>query len=98
MRTHSWSEFSPCLWKTHSMNESAFEMAVSSIRFGAGVTREVGMDLADMGCRRALVLTDLVLSVLPPVEAVLESLETNGISFALYDRVRIEPTDASFLD
>ena len=33
-------------------------MAASSVRFGAGVTREVGMDLADLGVRRVLVLTD----------------------------------------
>ena len=36
----------------------AFEMAASNIRFGAGVTREVGMDLADMGARRVRVVTD----------------------------------------
>ena len=29
-------------------HDTAFEMAASSIRFGAGVTREVGMDLSDM--------------------------------------------------
>ena len=80
------------------MNEVAFEMAVSSVRFGAGVTREVGMDLVDLGARRVLVLTDPVLGVLPPVQTVLESLETNGVPFALYDRVRVEPSDASFLD
>jgi hydroxyacid-oxoacid transhydrogenase len=80
------------------MNENAFEMAVSSIRFGAGVTREVGMDVADLGARRILVLTDPVLASLPPVQTVLESLEANGVSFTLYDRVRIEPSDTSFLD
>jgi hydroxyacid-oxoacid transhydrogenase len=79
-------------------HEVAFEMAVSSIRFGTGVTREVGMDLADMGVRGALVLTDPVLREMRPVQVVLESLEQNGISATVYDRVRVEPTDESFLD
>jgi hydroxyacid-oxoacid transhydrogenase len=79
-------------------NEIAFEMAVSSIRFGPGVTREAGMDLADMGARNVLVLTDPVLREMRPVQTVLESLEDNGISSVLYDRVRVEPTDESFLD
>jgi hydroxyacid-oxoacid transhydrogenase len=79
-------------------NETAFEMATSSIRFGAGVTREVGMDLADLGVRRALVLTDPNLSRMRPVLIVQESLEQNGVPFVLYDRVRIEPSDESFLD
>src|SRR5580765_8162525 len=78
--------------------ETAFEMAVSSIRFGAGVTKEVGMDLADLGVKRALVLTDAVLRTLPPVQTVMESLESSGISATLYDRVRVEPSDESFLD
>jgi hydroxyacid-oxoacid transhydrogenase len=79
-------------------HEIAFEMAVSNIRFGPGVTREVGMDLADLGARNALVLTDPVLSRLSPVGTVLESLGTNRITATLYDRVRVEPTDESFLD
>ncbi len=33
-----------------------------------------------------------------PVATVLESLESAGVSFTLYDRVRVEPTDESFLD
>jgi hydroxyacid-oxoacid transhydrogenase len=75
--------------------ETAFEMAVSSVRFGAGVTREVGMDLADLGARRVLVVADPNVSGLPPAHAVLESLEQNGIAGVLYSNVRIEPTDAS---
>jgi hydroxyacid-oxoacid transhydrogenase len=79
-------------------HEIAFEMAVSSVRFGPGVTRELGMDLADLGAKNVLVLTDPVLRNLSPVQTVLESLETNRIAATIYDRVRVEPTDESFLD
>ncbi len=79
-------------------HEIAFEMAVSSVRFGAGVTREVGMDLADLGARSALVITDPLLRALPPVQTVLESLENNHIAATVYERVRVEPTDESFRD
>jgi hydroxyacid-oxoacid transhydrogenase len=79
-------------------HETAFDMAVAPVRFGAGVTSEVGMDLADLGARRVLVVTDPALSRLPPVQVVVASLEQNGIAFAIYDRVRIEPSDASLLD
>ena len=86
------------LISTGMSNDTAFEMAVSSVRFGVGVTREVGMDLKEMGAGLVLVVTDPVVSRLPPVQTVLESLEQNGVPFALYDRVRVEPTDESFLD
>lgn len=76
----------------------AFEMATSSVRFGAGVTREVGADLADLGATKVLVLTDPTVARLPPAQTVRESLDAHGIPFALYDRVRVEPTDDSFLD
>jgi hydroxyacid-oxoacid transhydrogenase len=79
-------------------NEIAFEMAASSIRFGAGVTREVGMDLADLGARQVLVVTDPILTKMAPVQTVLESLDAAGVGHVLYDRVRVEPTDESFLD
>ncbi len=78
--------------------DSAFEMAVSSVRFGVGVTREVGMDMKEIGARRVLVLTDPLVCRLPPVATVLESLDHSGVAFDLYDRVRVEPSDESFLD
>src|SRR5262245_35155791 len=78
--------------------EIAFEMAVSNIRFGAGVTREVGMDLADLRARRVMVLTDANVARLQPVQTALQSLDDAGVAWTLYDRVRVEPTDESFLD
>jgi hydroxyacid-oxoacid transhydrogenase len=78
--------------------DSAFEMATSHIRFGLGVTAEVGMDLKDLGVRRALVVTDPYLARLSPVATLRRSLETEGVDYDLYDRVRVEPTDASIQD
>jgi hydroxyacid-oxoacid transhydrogenase len=48
-----------------------------------------------MKAQRVMVLTDANLRGLSPVATVLESLRDNGISFALFDRVRVEPTDVS---
>ena len=76
--------------------DTAFEMATSNIRVGAGTTMEVGMDLKDMGVDRALVLTDPYLAQLSPVHRLLESLDAEGIVFQLYDQVHVEPTDGSF--
>lgn len=78
--------------------ETAFEMAASNVRFGVGVTREVGADLTEMGARHVLVITDPIVRDLLPVRATLASLGENGIHATLYDRVRVEPTDASFQD
>ncbi|XP_018409721.1 PREDICTED: hydroxyacid-oxoacid transhydrogenase, mitochondrial isoform X1 [Nanorana parkeri] len=76
----------------------AFEMAMSSIRYGEGVSKEVGMDLQNMGATNVCVMTDKNLVQLPPVKAVLNSLTKNNIKFSLYDSVRVEPTDKSFMD
>ena len=80
------------------LHETAFEMAVANVRFGAGVTREVGMDLLDLGARNVLVLTDAVLRGMRPVSTAMESIEASGVRATLYDRVRVEPTDESFQD
>jgi hydroxyacid-oxoacid transhydrogenase len=75
--------------------EYAVQTASSNLRFGPGVTREVGMDLKDLGLNRVLVMTDSNLEALAPVQTVLESLESEGIEYDLYSDVRVEPTDSS---
>ena len=80
------------------LHDTAFEFASSSVRFGRGVTREIGMDLADLGAARVLLVTDPVLRALPPVQAALESLQQSRRAVTVYDRVSIEPTDRSLQD
>jgi hydroxyacid-oxoacid transhydrogenase len=79
-----------------SAHETAFEMAAASVRFGAGVTREVGLDLVDLGVRHALVITDPNLVDRLPVQTVLAALRDAKVESVLFDRVRVEPTDISF--
>ena len=76
--------------------DTAFEMATSNIRYGPGVTSEVGMDLGDRGIEQVMVVVDPQLAEQPTVTDVLERLEAEKIRFTVFDRVRIEPTDASF--
>jgi len=73
-------------------------MATSAIRFGAGVTREIGYDLAELGIKHALLITDPKMRALHPVAVAEESLKSANVPYTLYDRVRVEPTDLSFKD
>lgn len=70
-------------------------MAASSIRFGAGVTQEVGMDLKNLGSKRVCVVTDQTVNQLDAMRQVRESLDREGINFKVYSDVRIEPKDSS---
>ncbi len=77
-------------------HDTAFQMSASNIRFGQGITREVGMDLIDLGAKRTLVVIDPALVSLPVGETVFSALRDAGVEFDVFDRVRVEPTDSSF--
>jgi hydroxyacid-oxoacid transhydrogenase len=77
-------------------NETAFSMDTSSIKFGAGVTREVGWDMEEQGARRVMVVTDPNLSESVPVSIAMESLRKHHIDVVLFDQAAVEPTDVSF--
>ena len=72
-------------------------MAASSIRFGPGVTKEVGMDLKNMGARRVCVVTDENVSKLDAMRRAVEALIQEGIDFTVFEDVRVEPKDSSFV-
>eukprot|EP00058_Branchiostoma_floridae_P017624 XP_002603113.1 hypothetical protein BRAFLDRAFT_274863 [Branchiostoma floridae] len=71
-------------------------MATSTIRYGMGVTQEVGMDFQNMGAKKVCLMTDKTVGKLPPMQIVLEAMTKAGINFEVYDNIRVEPTDSSF--
>ncbi|KAH8118675.1 iron-containing alcohol dehydrogenase 1 [Phellopilus nigrolimitatus] len=79
--------------------EYAFEVAASNLRFGDGVTMEVGMDLKNMNPRKVGVFTDPNVAKLLPMQMAIESLDSQpGLSYEVYDKVVAEPTEDSWRD
>ncbi|MBX3070351.1 MAG: iron-containing alcohol dehydrogenase [Thermomicrobiales bacterium] len=79
-------------------NESAFTLDTSAIKFGPGVTREVGADLANLGLKRVLLVTDQQLRDGVAVQTALESCQTAGLEVEIFDNIRVEPTDESWAE
>lgn len=75
--------------------EYAFEMAASSIRFGPGCTKEVGMDFKNLGANRVMVVTDSTVLKLDAMKQVQEGLDREGIAYEVYHKSRVEPKDYS---
>ena len=76
--------------------DHVFQMSASNIRFGAGCTAEIGMDLRDMSVQRTMVLVDPNLTSLPTCDVLIESLRKHHVAFEVFDEISVEPTDASF--
>ena len=76
--------------------DTSFSVDTSHITFGPGCLAEAGDVASSLGIRRIAVMTDASLSGSEHVTAVLASLNAAGIDVALYDDVRVEPTDESF--
>ena len=77
-------------------HDTAFQISHSNLRFGSGTTREVGLDLEDMGLARNLLVIDPRLRGLPTGQVVIESLRQARRDFAVFDAVETEPTDRAF--
>ncbi|KAJ3563849.1 hypothetical protein NP233_g8669 [Leucocoprinus birnbaumii] len=79
--------------------EYAFEVAASNLRFGDGVTAEVGMDLKNMKARKVCVgvFTDPNVARLRPMKMAIAALEAQSdLPFEVYDQVVAEPTEENW--
>lgn len=78
--------------------DTAYTVDASRVTFGRGALTEVGDRARALGIRRAALFTDTRLRALPWFGDVTAALAAAQIDVAVYDRVEIEPTDASFED
>ncbi|CAD6199193.1 unnamed protein product [Caenorhabditis auriculariae] len=82
----------------HANNKScdyAFEMIFSTLRFGTGVTLEVGHDIRSYGAKNTLIVTDKNVQNTIAFKNTEKALKDAGIQFKVFDDVLIEPTDTS---
>lgn len=78
-------------------HESVFTVDISSISFGPGVLREAGEQARALGMTRVALFTDKRVAALPQFAETLASLRAAGLDAVVYDEVKVEPTDQSFL-
>lgn len=77
--------------------DTAFTVDMSAITFGPGCLAEAGDQARALGMKRVALFTDRGVARHPHVEAVARSLRAAGCDVAVYDEVKVEPTDRSFL-
>jgi hydroxyacid-oxoacid transhydrogenase len=75
--------------------ESVFTYAAPGLKFGVGARHELGHDLSQLGARRVLVVTDPGVFATGAPSEIVDALRAASIEAVVFDRSRVEPTDAS---
>ena len=77
------------------MSETVFTYAAPALKFGRGASAEVGHDLAALGARRVLLVTDPGVAATGHPARIAEQVAARGLAVTTYDAVHVEPTDES---
>jgi len=75
--------------------ETIFTYGAPGLKFGAGARHELGHDLAQIGARRVLVVTDPGVAATGGPDEIAEVLRAASIEVVVFAESRVEPTDAS---
>jgi alcohol dehydrogenase class IV len=78
--------------------ESVFTYGAPALKFGPGASDEIGHDLAQLGARRVLVVTDPGVAATGHPQRVADQVAALGIEAVVFDRAHVEPTDASLVE
>ncbi len=77
--------------------EQVFTVPASAMKFGVGALAEVGNDAKALGITRCALFTDSNVAKTPALKTLRDSLKAAGIDTVVYDAVKVEPTDDSFV-
>ena len=88
------------------MTESVFTYAAPGLKFGRGASDEIGWDVQQLvvdgggrgGASRVLLVTDPGVAATGHPERVADGMRSRGLDVTVFDRARVEPTDASMED
>ena len=75
--------------------ETVFTFSGPNLTFGPGAADGIGHDIARLGARRVLVLTDPGVAATGAPRRVADSIEQYGVLAGLFTEVHVEPTDWS---
>jgi alcohol dehydrogenase class IV len=78
--------------------DTAWQFAMSKIKFGLGVASEIGYDLKKLGLKNCLIVTDSVMVKIGLVDKIVQSIKEQNISATVWDRVEPEPSLKSMQD
>ena len=75
--------------------ETVFTYGAPQLKFGPGSADEIGFDLAQLGARRVLVVTDRGVAATGWPARIADAMSGFGVEAVVYDGVHVEPTDVS---
>ncbi|KHL16330.1 alcohol dehydrogenase class IV [Mumia flava] len=78
--------------------ESVFTYGSPRLKFGPGSSSELGFELASLGARRVLLVTDAGVAATGAPERIVKQVSDAGIETVTYASTHVEPTDASLSD
>lgn len=78
------------------MTETVFTYVAPALKFGAGASDEIAHDLERYAARRVLLVTDAGVAATGHPQRIADQIAARGAEVTIFDRVHVEPTDASF--
>jgi hydroxyacid-oxoacid transhydrogenase len=78
--------------------ERVFTLEATPLKFGPGAAEDAGWELARLGVRRALLVSDPGVVAVGITDRVRERIAAEGIETEVWDAARVEPTADSFAE